>query len=418
MAKKQYIITYSDLDTDVKAASTVMARAISTKASAVRDGIAAFAAAQPFDEYEKDVLVFEGIGCGTATLTDSQVKKLEDDPGVLAVEEDVEVHALSAAERYEDLDQHEPEEAQQQSDGGAAPAAASSPPFVLPTPWNVSMVKADRVWRRTRGHDVKVAIIDTGIDDDHPDLSVYDGASFVSGVGYWNDDHGHGTHCAGIAGGRQSRGFIGVAPACHLYAVKVLTGLGSGMLSWVIAGMGWARQNGMDVASMSLGIDVASENAPCSVAFQAAAQTLIDSGCIIVAAAGNAGREVNHWVGQPARCPGFMAVGSVDHRRQLSDFSSWGSSLGPQSNVEIVAPGSRINSTRVGGGHRLMSGTSMACPHVAGAAALLKQLHPSWPPVRIRNRLNATATDLGAPGNDPKYGNGLLDCEAAVFGPP
>jgi len=262
---------------------------------------------------------------------------------------------------------------------------------------------------------VKVAIIDTGIDDDHQDLSVYGGASFVSGVAAWDDDHGHGTHCAGIAGGRQSRGFIGVAPECKLYAVKVLAGNGSGFLSWVLAGMAWAVQNDMEVASMSLGSDVRAANAACSPSYQTAAQQLINNGCIVIAAAGNAGRLPNHWVGQPARCQGFMAVGSIDRQRNWSTFSSFGSTLGPFSNVEISAPGSSINSTRRGGGHTVMSGTSMACPHVAGAAALLKQLHPTWTPERIRERLRNTATDLGAPGNDEMLGHGLVNCEAAVF---
>ena len=426
MAKKQYIITFAKLETNVDAASKVMARAISTKANAVRDGVAAFASEETFDTFQNDVLVFEGSGCGTATLSDSQVKKLEDDPEIVAIEEDFEVSAHSrkvccCRERKcccRDYEQRSEARGGIEQQEAAADSSSVDAQLVLPTPWNVSMVKADRVWRRTTGHDVKVAIIDTGIDDDHPDLSVYGGASFVSAVADWDDDNGHGTHCAGIAGGRQSRGFIGVAPGCHLYAVKVLDANGSGSLSSVLAGMTWARQNGMDVASLSLGAEVNSIDAACSPAFQTAAQSLIDSGCIVISSAGNSGHKDNPWVGQPARCHGFMAVGSVDQQRQLSFFSSHGSTLGPLSNVEIVAPGSSINSTQNGGGHTVMSGTSMACPHVSGAAALLKQLHPTWSPERIRNRLKSTATDLGAPGNDPKFGSGLLDCETAVFGPP
>ena len=280
------------------------------------------------------------------------------------------------------------------------------------------MVKADRVWRRVTGRGVKVAIIDTGIDDNHPDLSVSGGASFVPGVGPWDDDQGHGTHCAGIAGARNNAsGIVGVAPDCSLYAVKVLNGQGSGQLSWILAGMNWCVDNGMDVASMSLGSDVMQPDAPCTVAYQRAAERLIASGCIVIAAAGNSAPEPHPWVGRPARCPGFMAVAAVDRNRNRASFSSFGPpSLGLEEGVEIAAPGRSINSTIPGGGYGVKSGTSMACPHVSGGAALLKEAHPVWDPARIRARLRSTADDLGAPGNDPHFGAGLLNCHRAVFG--
>ena len=433
MAKKRYIVTYADPDTDIKSASKVMARAVSTRAGAMRDGVRAFASPEPFEKFDEEVLVFEGIGVSTTTLTAAQAKKLEDDPDVVAVEEDFEVHALANVDadaklipqplppqnggELQEAKEPYPEAEEDEEPQPTLESLITPPQIVLPTPWNVLAVRANKAWPRTTGRDVKVAIIDTGIDDDHQDLSVYGGASFVSGVASWDDDHGHGTHCAGITGGRQSRGFIGVAPECKLYAAKVLDSSGSGSLSTVLAGMAWSVQNGMEVASMSLGSDVPAANTPASVAFQTAALQLINNGCIVIAAAGNAGHLANHWVGQPARCDGFMAVGSIDRQRNWSFFSSFGSTLGPLSNVEIAAPGSSINSTRMGGGHTVKSGTSMACPHVAGAAALLKQMHPTWSPARIRARLRDTATDLGAPGNDEKFGHGLVNCEDAVFAP-
>ncbi len=427
MAKKRYIVTYSDPETDIKSAAKVMSRAVSTKTSAVRSGVTAFASPETFDKFEDQVLVFEGIGVSTTMMTETQAKKVADDEGVVAVEEDFEVHALTLADANagvvpqknggDIVESTEVYPETEEFEGVTLESLISPPQLVLPTPWNVLAIRGNRAWPRTTGRDVKVAIIDTGIDDDHQDLSIYGGASFVSGVASWNDDHGHGTHCAGIAGGRQSRGFIGVAPECELYAVKVLAGNGSGFLSWVLAGMAWAVQNDMEVASMSLGSDVSAADAACSPSFQTAAQQLINNGCIVIAAAGNAGSQPNHWVGQPARCQGFMAVGSIDRQRHWSTFSSFGSTFGPFSNVEISAPGSSINSSRMGGGHTVMSGTSIPCPHVAVAAALLKQLHPTWSPERIRARLSNTATDLGAPGNDEKLGHGLVNCEAAVFAP-
>jgi len=290
-------------------------------------------------------------------------------------------------------------------------------PPLQPIPWNIELVRANLVWSRVTGTGVKVAVLDTGIDDSHPDVPVSGGASFVPGVPSWKDGHSHGTHCAGIIGARNNAvGVVGVAPGCDLYAVKVLSDSGSGNLSWILAGMGWAAQNGMHVVSMSLGSD-AEENAACVLAYQRAAEQCLNAGTLVVAAAGNSGTTSLPWVGHPARCPGFMAVAAVDSNRALASFSSRGpASLCNDCGVEIAAPGVSVNSTVPGGGYQVKSGTSMACPHVSGAAALLKQLHPSWTPAQIRARLRATAQDLGVPGNDPGTGSGLLDCHRAVFG--
>jgi subtilisin family serine protease len=236
-------------------------------------------------------------------------------------------------------------------------------------------------------------------------------------VSRWDDDNRHGTHCAGIIGARWNpRGVFGVAPGCDLYAVKVLNGRGSGRLSGILAGMEWARDQGMDVVSMSLGSDVSEAEAPCLAAYNRAAKKLIKSGCIMVAAAGNSGRTQTPWVGNPARCSGFMAVGAVDRDRRIASFSSRGpESLGSDQAVEIAAPGVSVLSTVPNGRFLELSGTSMACPHVAGAAALLYELHPNWGPEAVRDRLSKTASDAGVPGRDPEYGMGILDCFAAVF---
>lgn len=299
---------------------------------------------------------------------------------------------------------------------------APPPPANQPLPWNITQIKADQVWNRVTGKGVKLAIIDTGIDENHPDLIVADGASFVPGNTSWDDDHGHGTHCAGIAGARNNAlGVVGVAPECSLYAIKVMrplaNGRASGQLSWILAGMGWAVQQGMDVVSMSLGSDVSTPDATCILAYQRAAEDLINNRCIVISSSGNSGNRSNPWVGQPARCEGFMAVAAVDQSKNLAGFSSRGpAGLDPLSGVEIAAPGVSVRSTARGGGYVSMSGTSMACPHVAGAAALLKERRPNWTPAQIRNRLKDTAEDLGTPGDDVGTGSGLLDCRRAVLG--
>jgi|GEM_PF-1388803 len=472
MSEKRYVVSFVEPRVD----SGTAAQILSTKKTRVKDGIEALAAEEPLDEAE--VHNFEELGCCVVSLGDAAREKLEHDDRVAEVVEDFEVFAIGdcAGEDAEgagdppatfggagyavgyhqalsdlygagDWADYDVEPAFHRPFPPRAPfpprpplpptppslcppgtrpvvrcVPVPRPPVRQPVPWNIGMVGADDVWRRVTGRGVKLAIIDTGIDDNHPDLSVSGGASLVPGVGSWDDDHSHGTHCAGIAGARNNAaGVVGVAPGCSLYAVKVMRpvagGGASGRLSWILAGMGWAAGNGMDVASMSLGSSVSSADASCTVAYQRAAQQLIDSGCIVIAAAGNSGRTSQPWVGRPARCPGFMAVAAVDRNRGLASFSSRGpATLGRDSGVEISAPGVSINSTVPGGGYGVKSGTSMACPHVSGAAALIKELRPTWSPAQIRRRLRATASDLGAPGDDPEFGSGLLDCRRAVFG--
>jgi subtilisin len=464
---KRYIVTFKEETVKRSAAASVF----NVGMRSVKDGIRSLKSERPIRE--ADILHFEDIGTSVLPLTEQEVEDLRHDDRVAEVQEDITVYALgfeaeeTGGEEAGDYEAYLAGYQQALADlygsaeptppapspfptpmpkpplpfpPGPAPAPAPPilkpcppgwrrvwrcepplpppPPPALPPPWNIKMVKADQVWQRVTGEGVKVAIIDTGIDEDHPDLSVSGGASFVPGVASWDDDQGHGTHCAGIVGARHNQvGIVGVAPRSSLYAVKVLSASGSGQLSWILAGMGWAEQNGMDVASMSLGSNVNGPDVACILAYQRAAERLINAGCTVVAAAGNAGRTSTPWVGQPARCAGFMAVAAVDQNRNLASFSSRGpASLCAECGVEIAAPGVSVRSTYPGGDYRSLSGTSMACPHVAGAAALLKELRPTWSPAQIRARLKATASDIGAPGNDPSFGAGLLDCHRAVFG--
>ncbi len=459
---KRFVVTY--VKEEVTSASA--ARTIGVSKSHFHEGMGLLESAADYEE--KDVLHFEEIGVTVATLTEEKAEELRGAAAVAEVVEDFEVFALGAEapgsggggyfdnfgsdasypQGYwaDDMGIQALDSEQDTCPPGSrrfcirlapwippicfcipgSPTPAPGPPSPGPPvpppsnqllPWNIKMVGADQVWNRVTGSGVKLAIIDTGIDDNHPDLTVSGGVSMVPGATSWDDDNGHGTHCAGIAGARNNAtGVVGVAPGCDLYAIKVLSGAGSGRLSWILAGMGWAEQNGMDVASMSLGSNVNSPDAACTLAYQRAAERLNRAGCVVVAAAGNNGRAGNPWVGNPARCAGFMAVAAVDNNRNLAGFSSRGpASLCSDCGVEISAPGVSIRSTVPGGGLGVKSGTSMACPHVSGAAALLKELHPTWTPDRIRARLRATASDLGAPGNDPGYGSGLLDCRRAVF---
>lgn len=232
--------------------------------------------------------------------------------------------------------------------------------------------------------DVDVAIIDTGIDSDHPDLNVASitDCTVSSSLGSCNngageDDHGHGTHVAGTAAALDNGvGVVGVAPGARLHGIKVLTTVGSGLMSWVVAGIDvvTARSDTIEVANMSLGCDCP------SVALDQALTTSVDHGVVYAVSAGNNGRDAAQY--SPANHPDVITVSALadfdgapgatgsasckgDVDDTLADFSNWGAA------VEVAAPGVCILSTSPSGGYRTMSGTSMASPHVAGAAAIL-----------------------------------------------
>lgn len=269
-------------------------------------------------------------------------------------------------------------------------------------PWGVERVRAPQVHSAGyKGNAVKVAILDTGIRLNHPDLTVYGGYD-ATGTGSYNDDNGHGTHVAGtVAALDNTVGVLGVAPAVRLYSVKVLDRNGNGTYSDIIAGIQWAINNNMDIINMSLG------GSTGSTALQNACNAAYNAGILLVAAAGNSGTASGstECINYPARYSSVIAVGSITSSNTRSSFSSTGSTL------ELMAPGSNIYSTTYNGGYGTMSGTSMACPHVTGVAALIKSVKPSLTNVQIRNILNATANDMW---HDPwRYGNGLVDAWAA-----
>jgi subtilisin len=293
------------------------------------------------------------------------------------------------------------------------------------TDWGVDRIDADIVWggfdgATTVGTDIcgqtiKVAVLDTGIDYTHQDLKpVYKGGyDFINNDDDPLDDHYHGTHVSGTiaaADNSISGSLIGTAPCVELYAVKVLDSRGSGTSAGVAAGIDWAADNGMNIASLSLG-----SSSPSDV-IQAAGERAYAMGVLLVAASGNSGGEP---VGYPAAFPEFIAVGSTDKDDGLSSFSSFGDAQ------EIVAPGRDILSTTPtylsGKGpfnpqpnYDTLSGTSMATPHVSGVAALMMSANSNLTNVDVRQMLRDSAIDLGEPGWDKYYGYGLLYAPAAV----
>lgn len=226
-------------------------------------------------------------------------------------------------------------------------------------PWGVRAVGAPQVWRRTRGEGVAVAVLDTGVDLDHPDLAdgIVDVYNAVGGVD--TDRNGHGTHVAGIIAGRGVPGGVyGVAPRAGLAAVKVLGDDGSGQLSDIIDGLSWCVEKGVPVANLSLGTPVGHP------LLEAAVSRATEAGLLIVAAAGNSGPRANS-LEYPAAYSPVLSVGACDRKGAIAPFSSRGEGL------DLSAPGKDIYSTWLRGEYRRLDGTSMAAPHVAGVAALL-----------------------------------------------
>jgi len=274
-------------------------------------------------------------------------------------------------------------------------------------PWGVDRIDADRAWPNgNTGKGVKVALLDTGIESTHPDLVVAGGINYAgsgkdgsTSPADWSDNHGHGTHVAGIVAARNNTsGVVGVAPDAVIWAVKVLGDEGTGYTSDIIQGLDWCTSNGIQVVSMSLG-------GAGTTSLQAACDRAYAKGVVLVAAAGNGGGSVTY----PAAYSSVLAVSATDAQDLRASFSSFG----PQ--IALAAPGVNIYSTYKGGTYANMSGTSMACPHVAGAAAL------AWASgltsaTAVRDQLTTTAEDLGTKGFDASFGYGLVDAEKAAAG--
>jgi subtilisin len=317
-----------------------------------------------------------------ATVPEPAINALRSNPRITVVEPDVKIHILDYASELDNT-------------------------------WGVKRIGAGDVHSAgNEGDGIKVAVLDTGIDYNHPELSgVYAGGyDFVNKDEDPMDDEGHGTHVAGtIAAARNGYGVVGVAPKVKLYALKVLDANGSGSFSNVIAALQWCVENGVQITNNSYG----SSKDPGTIvkeAFDAA----YNAGILHVASAGNSGNPTGRGdnVGYPARYTSVIAVAATTKTDSRASYSS----TGPD--VELAAPGSAINSTLLGGGYGEMSGTSMASPHVAGAAALVWYANPTWSNEQVRQRLIETAEDLGPSGRDPYYGYGLVRADLAVGSAP
>jgi subtilisin len=358
--------------------------------------------------------VYDLVPAVAAEVPSGRVGAVKRVPGVLYVEPDYPVYAT----------------------GGAAlsPLTSVRPlfdPLTEVLPWGVARIHAPEVWLGlpgavppNMGAGVKVGIIDTGIDYTHPDLA----ANYVLGYDFVNkdwdpfDDNGHGTHVAGIIAaiddgpnvlyGGNTVSVVGAAPQVSLYIAKSLDSDGVGTTSNIVAALNQAAKYGVDVVNMSIGSPFSSRTlrAACDHAYAA--------GVLLVAAAGN---EALPWLDVPARYGSVLSVAAINEANQRAAFSNYNSSLelcAPGVDVLSTMPGYPVTLTQAPYGYQMdydaLSGTSMACPQVTAAAALVVAAHPEWTNVQVRQRLDATAEDLGAPGRDRYYGYGLVDAAAAA----
>ncbi|MGA7203372.1 MAG: S8 family serine peptidase [Specibacter sp.] len=331
--------------------------------------------------------------------------------------------------------------------------------------WSQVQIKADQAHQVTDGsRNVLVGVLDSGIDPNHPDLKAnIDVAASVnctnagrpdtSPTGWNPTTSSHGTHVAGIIGAaRNGVGIVGVAPNVRMASVKVVNDAGSIYPEYAICGFMWAGLKGMDVTNNSYFIDPVEfwcDDQPDQKAVRVAVERAVNwstkQGVVHAAAAGNASydlsnkttdgdspndgtpivRQINNQCKDiPTELDGVVTVSSTDQAGKLSSFSNRG-----QNSIDVAAPGSRILSTLPNNSYGLLSGTSMASPHVAGVLALMKSQHPGWAPKKLISELRQQADDhicmppatpigaacVGTLGNNSYYGEGIADALEATL---
>jgi len=301
------------------------------------------------------------------------------------------------------------------------------------TTYGLAQINATAVWDTygTRGAGTSVAVLDTGVDADHPDIDVARWAEFDSNGNQVdttpNDGDGHGTHVSGtVTGGNASGTQIGVAPDADLYAAKVLADDGSGTFAQIIAGMEWAVDQNADLISMSLGAQGYYDS------FVDPVRNAETAGVTVVASSGNSGAGTS---GSPGNVYDAISVGASNASGGIAGFSSgesidtsaaWSSPPSDWPGTYVVpsvsAPGRGVQSAWLNGSYQFLSGTSMAAPHVSGAIALMESaLGSDVGPDELETALEETARkpdgyDTGTPAGerDTRYGSGIIDVPAAL----
>jgi len=301
-----------------------------------------------------------------ADLTDEALETLKRDPRVAYIEQDQIVW----------IDQRRP--------GGGGSSGGSTSSQI--NPWGIARIGLGTPLAGPVN--VDVAVIDTGIQTNHPDLTVVGGANFTGGsTTAYADANGHGTHVAGtVAAKNNTVGVVGVAPGARLWAVKVLGSTGSGTVSAVIAGVDWVTANAstIEVANMSL-------STSNSTTLKAALDRAVAAGVTITVSAGNASTDTRNYSPANSVNTGVITVSSMNSSSIMASTSNSGLNYaddsGVENGVDVIAPGEAVISTYINSGYASMSGTSMAAPHVAGAAALCKVANPEYSPADVKQAI-------------------------------
>ncbi|MCS7463450.1 S8 family peptidase [Paenibacillus doosanensis] len=270
--------------------------------------------------------------------------------------------------------------------------------------WNLPNIETEQGWTISKGSDqIKVAIVDTGVDINHPDLK----DQLISGYNVVNtdaaplDDVGHGTHVAGVIGAvvNNNIGVAGMSWYNRIMPVKVLDQSGAGSTYSVAQGIIWATDHGAKVINMSLG------NYADANFLHDAIKYAYDHDVVLIAASGNDNTETP---GYPAAYPEVFAVAATDSNKNKASFSNYGDY------VDAAAPGVSIASTYPHNQYAALSGTSMASPHVTALAALIRSVNPDLKNTEVMQIMRETAQDIGPKGKDKYYGHGLIDVVAAL----
>ncbi|GGG56433.1 S8 family peptidase [Paenibacillus radicis (ex Gao et al. 2016)] len=270
--------------------------------------------------------------------------------------------------------------------------------------WNLPSIKTELGWDISKGNDhVLVAVLDTGVQADHPDLKgkLSNGTNIVDSSAAPNDDVGHGTHVSGIIGAtvNNGEGVAGLSWYNKVMPVKVLDSSGAGSAYSVAQGIIWATDHGAKVINMSLG------NYAQADFLHDAVKYAYDHDVVLVAASGNDNTERP---GYPAAYPEVFAVAATDAKKQRASFSNYGDY------IDVAAPGDSIASTYPGSQYAALSGTSMATPHVAALAGLIRSVNPDLTNVEVMDIMRKSAEDLGDAGKDNYFGYGLIDIDTAL----
>ncbi|HAQ08410.1 MAG TPA: peptidase S8 [Bacillus bacterium] len=270
--------------------------------------------------------------------------------------------------------------------------------------WNLPVIGTEQGWVVSRGNEgIEIAIVDTGVDLDHPDLRnrLVKGYNVVDKRQEPDDDNGHGTHVAGIIASEtnNNEGIAGLTWFNKIMPIKAMGAKGYGTTFDIATGIVWAVDHGADVINLSLG------NYQPSKVLEEAVSYAYSKNVVMVSAAGNDGSSQPTY---PSAYPEVLSVSAIDYEGKRAGFSNHGDY------IDIAAPGVYIPSTYFNKQYAALSGTSMAAPHVAGLAALIKSANPELTNAEVMEIIKKSAIDLGARGKDTDYGYGLIDVNSAL----